>query len=58
MAIIVYRYIFFMVDIEVGGKILMIYDVIEIKIIIIEYIFLKLYDVALNRLNPKCYHIR
>lgn len=48
MAIIVYRYIFFMVDIEVGGKILMIYDIIEIKIIIIEYIFLQLYDVALN----------
>lgn len=48
MAIIVYRYIFFMVDIEVGGKILMIYDIIKIKIIIIEYIFLQLYDVALN----------
>lgn len=48
MAIIVYRYVFFMVDIEVGGKILMIYDIIEIKIIIIEYIFLQLYDVALN----------
>lgn len=48
MAIIVYRYIFFMVDIEVGEKILMIYDIIKIKIIIIEYIFLQLYDVALN----------
>lgn len=48
MAIIVYRYVFFMVDIEVGGKILMIYDIIKIKIIIIEYIFLQLYDVALN----------